>query len=79
MNPLSLTHWDLAAIIMGVASALVYVTQRLGARAFRPIFEVCIFYLPLSILIAIDVGVRLRARRSSSADRAREEQRARVD
>lgn len=61
---MKLNHWDLAAIFMALITAAETLAQNFAMRVFPLAFEVCIFYLPLTILIAVAVGVRSKSKGS---------------
>lgn len=59
---MGLNHWDAATLLMATMAAITFYVQRFVEAIFSLDFEVMIFYLPLAILIAIALGVRLKAK-----------------
>ena len=56
-------YWFKAFLVMAALSAAVFTVQHLVAKIFDPIFEVCIFYIPTLITLAVYLHLRIRTRK----------------
>ena len=56
-------YWFKAFLVMATLSTVVFMVQHLVARIFDLIFEVCIFYIPTLITLAVYLHLRVRTRK----------------
>ena len=52
--------WLLATTVMFVLSFVTFVIQRFVLRVLDPMFEICVFYIPTTVLSLIYVKLRLK-------------------
>ncbi|GEM_PF-3352515 len=52
--------WLLATKVMFVLSFTIFITQRFVLRVLDPMFEICVFYVPTTVLFLIYIKLRLK-------------------
>ncbi|HIE13746.1 TPA: hypothetical protein EYP70_00575 [Candidatus Bathyarchaeota archaeon] len=61
-----LKGWLYSLYVMGAASLIVFVVQKIAGRVLNIVFEVCIFHIPTLILLFIYFYLRFKVKREAS-------------